>query len=76
MNTEVVPDSSERWTIVMAVEGSETPLLSALILGSSHVFTLPRKISATVLPSSFRPFSTPSTLYSRATAPTAVGNSM
>src|SRR5207244_1337079 len=76
VNTAVVPDSSERCTIVICVDGSFTPLLSAAISGSFHVLTLPRKTSAVVLPSSLRPLGTPFALYSSATAPTAVGNSM
>src|SRR2546427_3329391 len=59
VNTAVVPDSSERCTIVICVEGSLTPLLSAAISGSFHDLTLPRKMSAVVVPSSFRSFGTP-----------------
>src|SRR4051795_11268905 len=58
----VVPDSSLRWQTVMLPLGSETPLFSLAIAGSFQVLTLPRKMSATVAPSSLRPLSTPSTL--------------
>src|SRR5262245_53566528 len=62
VNTEVVPDSSERCTIVMAVDGRSTPGLRALMAGSFQFLILPRKMSAVVVPSSFSPFSTPFTL--------------
>ena len=58
----VVPEESERWTTVMAVPGSETPGLSALSSASSHFLTLPRKMSAIVLPSIFSPVWTPGRL--------------
>src|SRR4051794_24122897 len=35
----VVPDPSERWATVMAVDGSDAPGLSAAIAGSFHVLT-------------------------------------
>src|SRR5262249_32259597 len=63
VNTDVVPDSSERCTIVMAVDGRFTPGFSVLIAASFHVLILPRKMSAMVVPSSFSPFDTPFTLY-------------
>src|SRR4051795_2909829 len=69
----VVPDSSERWQTVMFVLGSWAPEFWPAISGSFHFLTLPRKMSATVLPSSFRPCSTPSTLYETVTAPRTVG---
>src|SRR6202035_3193324 len=50
----VVPDESDRWITVIAVLGSEEPGLSALISASFQVLTLPRYMSAIVLPSSFR----------------------
>ena len=59
MKSLVVPDSSERWQTVMSVLGSFTPEFSAAIAGSFHFLILPRKMSATVAPSSLRPFSTP-----------------
>src|ERR1700710_1693041 len=58
----VVPDSSERWHTLICVAGRETPLLSFLISASSQLLTLPRKMSAIVAPSSFRPLSIPLTL--------------
>ena len=58
----VVPDSSERWQTVMSASGSETPEFCEAIAGSFHFVTLPRKMSAVVAPSSFRPAFTPSTL--------------
>src|SRR4051794_29684892 len=58
----VVPDSSERWQIVMSVAGRLVPAFWRAISGSFHFLTLPRKMSAAVAPSSFRPWSMPSTL--------------
>src|SRR3954453_17941969 len=58
----VVPDSSERWHTVIFASGSVTPLLSFVIAASFQVLILPRKMSAIVAPSSFRPLSTPLTL--------------
>src|SRR5919202_1890388 len=58
----VVPDSSERWQTVMFELGRFAPLLSLAIAGSLQVFTLPRKMSARVAPSSLRPLATPLTL--------------
>src|SRR3954453_23920367 len=58
----VVPDSSERWQTVMLLLGSFTPEFWPAISGSFHLLTLPRKMSAAVLPSSFKPCCTPSRL--------------
>src|SRR6266540_5934799 len=55
VNTNVVPDSSERWTTAMGIDGSPTPGFCAAISGSFHLVTEPRKMSATVCPSSLRP---------------------
>ena len=52
MKPLVVPDESERWTTVMSVLGSETPLLSLAIAGSFHLVIFLRKMSASVEPSS------------------------
>src|SRR5438105_2608194 len=62
VKTFVVPDSSERWATWIGVEGRVTPEFSEVISGSFHVVTLPRKMSAAVLPSSFRLLDTPWTL--------------
>ena len=62
MNSFVVPDSSERWTTVMSVPGSFRSGFRLVIAGSFHFLILPRKMSAAVAPSSFRPFSIPDTL--------------
>jgi hypothetical protein len=59
----VVPEESERWTIVIAVLGRLIPGFSALIAGSFQVLILPRKMLASVGPSSFRPLLTPGRLY-------------
>src|SRR3954452_408792 len=55
VNSLVVPDSSERWQTVMLSPGRSTPAFCPLIDGSSHFLTFPRKMLATVAPSSFRP---------------------
>ena len=44
----VVPDSSERWTGAIAVDGSLASGLSALMAASSHVLILPSKMPAMV----------------------------
>src|SRR5690348_2421953 len=62
VKTFVVPDSSERCTIWMAVEGRLTPGFKAAIAGSFHVLIVPRKILAAVVPSSFKPVWRPCTL--------------
>src|ERR1035437_7962240 len=50
---DVVPDPSARCTTWIAVLGSVTPELSAAMAGSFHFLIVPRKIFATVGPSSF-----------------------
>src|SRR6476659_362798 len=65
----VVPDSSERWTMVMFVDGSETPGFIFVIAGSFHFLIFPRKMSAIVVPSSLRPDFTPLRLYETVIAP-------
>ncbi len=62
VNPAVVPDESERWTIVIAVLGRLSPGLSDLIAGSSQVLILPMKMLASVGPSSFSPLLTPGRL--------------
>src|SRR6478735_10322057 len=57
----VVPESSLRWYVWIAVDGRVASGLSALIAASSHVLTLPAKISAIVFGESCR-LSTPLTL--------------
>src|ERR687889_1335517 len=44
----VVPDSSERCTVWIAVSGRVAPLLSAAIFGSFHLVILPEKMPARV----------------------------
>ena len=58
MKLSVVPDSSERCTVWIAVAGSLASGLSALIAASSHLVTLPAKIFARVAGLSWR-LSTP-----------------
>src|SRR5690349_5496896 len=58
----VVPDSSERWQTVMSPDGSGMLGLSCFSAGSFQLLILPRKTSAIVAPSSFRPLPTPSML--------------
>src|SRR3954471_13136803 len=58
----VVPDSSERWQTVILLAGSVTPAFAAAIFGSFQFVILPRKMSASVAPSSLRPDFTPSRL--------------
>ena len=62
MKPFVVPDESERCTTVIAVLGRLMPGFSVLIAGSFQVLILPRKMSAIVGPSSFRPVLTPDRL--------------
>ena len=62
MKPLVVPDESERWTTVIAVLGRLMPGLRALIAGSFQVLILPRKMLASVGPSSFSPLLTPGRL--------------
>src|SRR5689334_10867322 len=61
VNTLVVPDSSERWTTCIGVDGSVTPGFKAAIAESFHDVIWPRKMFAAVAPSSLRPVSTPAT---------------
>src|SRR5882672_4751972 len=68
----VVPEPSERWTIVIGVDGRLTPGLSALISALFQAESLPRKMSARVWALRFR-LVTPGTLKMTATAPRAVG---
>ncbi len=48
MKFSVVPDSSERWTGVIARSGSVVPGLSAAISGASHRVMVPLKMPAIV----------------------------
>src|SRR6187549_1892107 len=68
----VVPNSSERCTAWIAVDGSLAPLFSAVIAGSFHLVILPEKILASVGASIWRP-STPSRLYTTAIGPITIG---
>src|SRR3569833_1163085 len=54
----VVPESSDRSSGLICVEGSFSPELSLAIAGSFHVLILPAKMPAIVLGASWRP-STP-----------------
>ena len=54
MKFSVVPDSSERCTGEIVVEGSLAPLFSAAIAGSFHLVILPSKIWAIVFAESCR----------------------
>src|SRR4051812_17334661 len=69
----VVPDSSERWTTVMLAPGRLAPELSLAIAGSFHFLILPRKMFATVGPSSLRSLGTPLWLYETVIAPKNIG---
>src|ERR1700676_1072166 len=51
----VVPEESERTTMVIGVLGRDMPALSALIAGSLQVLMVPWKIPAMTVGSSFRP---------------------
>src|SRR3954471_12222765 len=62
VNPLVVPDSSERWTTVIADDGRLTPEFWPAIAGSFHFVIFPRKMSAIVGPSSLSPPLTPSRL--------------
>src|SRR6476646_1569006 len=57
----VVPDSSLRWYVWIAVDGSVASGLSALIAASSHLVILCAKMSARVFGASWR-LSTPERL--------------
>src|SRR6267142_3202360 len=50
----VVPEPSDRWTIVIGVFGRFTPGLSALISALFHAASLPWKMSASVWALRFR----------------------
>ena len=58
---EVVPELSERWATVIAVDGSLTPGLSAAMSAAFHVLVWPSKILAIVVGESCR-LSTPERL--------------
>src|SRR5438477_4240839 len=58
---EVVPELSERWATVTAVDGSFTPGLSAAMAALFHVLIWPRNILAIVVGESCR-LSTPDRL--------------
>ena len=58
----VVPDESERCTMVIDVLGRLTPGLSLAIAGSFHFLIVPWKMLAVVGPSSLRPVLSPDTL--------------
>ena len=68
----VVPEPSERWTIVIGVEGRLTPGLSALISALFQAESLPWKMSARVWALRCR-FVRPGRLKMTATEPRAVG---
>src|SRR4051794_27214630 len=51
---DVVPELSDRWATVMAVDGSFTPGLSAAMSAAFHVLIWPRKILAIVAGESCR----------------------
>src|SRR5438270_6310417 len=72
VNTDVVPEPSERWTTWIVVLGSEVPLLSALMAASFHFLIFPAKMPASVSPDSFRSL-TPDRLYSTAMPPAING---
>src|SRR5919204_189644 len=74
VNTKVVPDSSERCTVWIGVEGRGTPGFSRAMAGSFHFVMSPRKIEAVVGPSSFSPVCRPGTLYASDTAPRTTGS--
>jgi hypothetical protein len=56
-----VPLPSERWTTTMSASGSLTPGFCAVMAGSFHLVTVPRKMAAKVGPSRFS-WGLPSTL--------------
>src|SRR5436853_5093262 len=72
VKTAVVPDSSALWTVVMDVLGRLAPRFWPAISGSFQVLTLPRKMSATVGPSSFSPEGAADRLYATTTPPKTV----
>src|SRR4051812_13946191 len=73
VNSFVVPDSSERWTTVIALSGSLAPGFSFESAGSFQFLILPRNRSAIVGPSSLSPLGAPLTLYETVMAPNTVG---
>src|SRR5437763_6427847 len=75
VNTNDVPDSSERCTVAMGRFGMVTPGFRALIAGSSQFAMWPRNMFATVGPSNFSPLFSPGTLYATDTAPSTTGSS-
>src|SRR5262245_27483432 len=76
VNTNVVPDSSDRCTTEIGVFGSCVPWFNAWIAGSFHDVMSPMKIFAAVSPSSLSPLWRPETLYAITTPPSTVGTSM
>src|SRR5262245_59138296 len=69
----VVPELSERRAIVIFVDGSFTPGLSAAIAGSFQVVMSPWKILASVGGVNFRGLVTPDTLYDTVMGAVTVG---
>src|SRR3954451_11117270 len=67
----VVPDASERCTIVMSVLGNDLPGLSAAMEASFHFFAAPEKILPSVGPESCSPST--STLYDTVIGAATVG---
>ena len=75
MKLVVVPESSDRWMIAIAVSGSSTPSLSAAIASSFHFVMVPLKTLAMVSAVMFS-VSTPSTLKATAIGLTYAGTSI
>ena len=70
-----MPEPSERCTTTIGCDGSLTPALSFWIAASFQVLISPRKILASVGPSSVSsPDLTPSTLITGTTPPRTIGN--
>src|SRR5579872_4445841 len=69
---DVVPELSDRWATVIAVDGSFTPGLSAAISEAFHVLILRSKIMAIVAGESCRP-STPLRWYDTVIGAATVG---
>ncbi len=72
MKFSVVPELSARCTTVIAVDGSFTPVFSALIAASSQVLIAPEKILAIVSAESCS-FFTPLRLYDTVMGAATVG---
>src|SRR5438270_825027 len=72
VNTDVVPDPSDRCTTWMPALGRVAPELSALMAGSSHFLIFPAKIPDRVAGDSSR-LVTPGRLYSTAMPPAIHG---